>query len=38
MRERALIVGASLQINSTPTTGTEVTLTVPTGDRASAPA
>ena len=36
MRERALIVGASLQINSAPATGTEVTLTVPTGDRASA--
>jgi two-component system sensor histidine kinase UhpB len=36
MRERALTVGASLQIHSTPATGTQVTLTVPTDGAAQA--
>ena len=38
MRERALTVGASLQIHSTPATGTQVTLTVPTRGAAGATA
>lgn len=38
MRERAVTVGASLQITSAPKAGTQVTLTVPTLITTGAPA
>ncbi|MER5601959.1 sensor histidine kinase, partial [Streptomyces sp. NPDC002265] len=33
MRERALLIGATLDITSGPTAGTQVRLTVPTSPR-----
>ncbi|MFE2584605.1 hypothetical protein ACFXGE_32065, partial [Streptomyces sp. NPDC059378] len=35
MRERALLIGATLDITSGPTAGTQVRLTVPTSPRKS---